>query len=94
MQVKLGDRAKDIITGYRGIVVAITDWLMGCKRITIQSEELKDGSPVDSKTFDVGHIEVLDAGAIQDRIKNNDNVSNSEKPGGPRPEPSKNSAPK
>ena len=51
-QINLGDRVKDRITGYQGIVVAITYWLNKCTRITVQSEKLKDEKPVDSSTFD------------------------------------------
>jgi len=58
-EITLGDDAKDTITGLSGVVVAITDWLHGCQRITIQPRELKDGKPVDNCTFDVEQIEVL-----------------------------------
>lgn len=60
--VALGDIAKDTISGFQGVVVATTDWLNGCKRITIQPMELKDGKPIDSFTFDVEQIQVVEAG--------------------------------
>jgi hypothetical protein len=51
--MKLGSRAKDRITGFSGIVVARTDWLYGCTRYAVQSEELdKDGAPVEAQWFD------------------------------------------
>ena len=52
MKVKLGQIVRDRLTGYEGTVIAITNWLYGCTRITVQAEELKDGKPVDSHTFD------------------------------------------
>jgi hypothetical protein len=58
-EVTLGDDAKDTITGLTGVVVAITDWLAGCQRITIQPRELKDGKPVENSTFDVEQVEVV-----------------------------------
>ena len=58
--IRLGDVAKDSITGYSGVVVAITEWLNGCQRITIQTRELKDGKPVESVTFDAEQIEVVE----------------------------------
>jgi hypothetical protein len=45
--VKLGDKVKDRVTGLTGIVIARTDWLNGCIRMTVQPQELKDGKPVD-----------------------------------------------
>lgn len=59
--VKLGDDAKDTISGFRGIVVAVTDWLNGGQRITIQPQKLDAGKPIDSHTFDVEQIEVVKA---------------------------------
>lgn len=53
MKIKLGDTAKDTITGFKGIVIAITHWLNGCTRISIQPAKLKeDGTPIASDTFD------------------------------------------
>lgn len=57
--VVLGCRAKDSITGFEGIVVAATEWLNGCQRITIQPTELREGKPVDSLTFEVEQLEVI-----------------------------------
>ena len=58
--IPLGSLARDTITGYTGIVVARTEWLNGCHRISIQSRELKDGIPVEIGCFDIQQIEVLE----------------------------------
>jgi len=60
--VNLGDIAEDIVTGFKGTVVAVTNWLNGCQRVTLQPNELKDGKPVESYTFDVEQIQVITAG--------------------------------
>ena len=52
MGIALGDKVKDRITGYTGIVVARTDWLYGCTRFSVQSSELKDGKPIEAEWFD------------------------------------------
>ncbi len=39
--IKLGDRVKDKVTGYTGIVTGITTWLNGCARMGIQAETVK-----------------------------------------------------
>jgi len=57
--INLGDTAKDTITGFKGIVVAETNWLNGCRRLTIQSKEMKDGRPVDAVTIDVEQLELV-----------------------------------
>jgi hypothetical protein len=57
--IDLGDIVKDSITDLRGVVVAITDWLNGCQRVTVQPKELKDGKPVETSTFDVEQLELL-----------------------------------
>jgi len=75
--VNLGDKARDKITGFAGIVVAITDWLNGCRRVTIQPQELRDGKPIDTYTFDAEQIESVIEQAAQE----------SSKTGGPCAEP-------
>jgi hypothetical protein len=52
MIIKLGTRVKDSITGYEGVAVAITTWLYGCRRITVQGDLDKDGKVPDTVTFD------------------------------------------
>lgn len=75
--IKLGDKARDTITGYTGIVVADTTWLNGCRRLTLQAGELKDGKPIDSYCVDEGQLEkVEDAMAVREG-----------KRGGPAPSP-------
>lgn len=50
--IDLGDIAKDTITGYQGTVVARTEWLNGCWRITLQAGLDKEGKPHDGFSFD------------------------------------------
>ena len=50
--IKLGDRVKDKVTGFTGIVIARTEWLYGCVRYGIQAEELKDGKPLEAQWLD------------------------------------------
>ena len=59
-KIGLGDIARDTITGFEGVVVAITDWLNGCQRVSIQAAELKDGKPIDSVTFDAEQVCVVE----------------------------------
>ncbi len=62
--INLGDKVKDTITGYEGIVVADTIWLNGCLRVIVQSRELKDGVPVERQEFDTAQVELIEANVV------------------------------
>lgn len=57
-KVALGDTAKDEITGYKGVVIAVTFWINNCERATLQARGLKDGKPHESVSFDVPSLTV------------------------------------
>lgn len=80
----LGDRAKDKITGFTGIIVAQTKWLNGCMRLTIEPEQLKDGKPIDPHSFDQDQVEVVSPEAMPMPPK---------KTGGPMPDVQRNADP-
>ena len=58
--IKLGDKAKDKVTGFEGIMVAETQWLNGCTRMGLQSQVLKDGIPTEAQWFDAPQLEKLE----------------------------------
>lgn len=84
MSIKLGDKAKDTITGYTGIVVAMTTWINGCRRVTLQTQALHEGKPIDNYTADLEHVEVVQAAALPANAPS----------GGPTPAPSRSKDPK
>lgn len=87
---KLGDKVRDTITGLTGIVVCEARWLHGCRRLTIQPQELKDGAPVAFSTFDELQLELVeDRSAMFERL----NPSSVQDKGGPGPEPRQHAAP-
>jgi len=52
-KIELGDAVHCKITKYRGIVTAITRWLNGCSRVTVQPRKLnKDGSLNEGQCID------------------------------------------
>lgn len=77
--VELGQTVKDVITGYEGIAVSITEYLHACRRIVVQSRELKDGKPVEDQVFDEQRLTVLDVPNILETAP----LTN--QPGGNRP---------
>jgi len=59
VDIKLGQKVRDEITGYTGIAVARTEWLYGCVRVTVQSSELHNGMPVEAYIVDEPQLEVV-----------------------------------
>jgi hypothetical protein len=59
MNLKLGDRVKDKITGFTGIIVCRMDWLYGCVRYVVQPEHLFEGRPVANESFDEEQLELV-----------------------------------
>jgi hypothetical protein len=60
--MKLGDEVRDKITGYTGITIAHTNWLNGCSRWVVQSEQLEKGLPVTADTIDEVQLIVVTPG--------------------------------
>lgn len=77
--IQLGDRARDRISGFEGIVIGISQWLHGCRRISLQPEDLRDGKPMEHHTFDEPQVMLLAERAYeaQDPLR---------KTGGPSPD--------
>ena len=62
--VELGDRVRDKISGLQGILVGVTYWLYGCRRLSIQPEESKDGKPADYFTIDEPQAHLVQPRAV------------------------------
>jgi len=77
MAIKLGQKVRDPITGFKGIAVCRMDWLTGCTRIGVQAPVGQDGKVIPVEYFDEPQLE---------KVKG-------KKPGGPRPSPQKLSGP-
>lgn len=83
-RIHLGDKVRDIVTGFEGIAVARTEWLVGCTRVSVQPRSLdKDGAVQSHQTFDEPQLELLEAGSVTiPTAKSEDHRER----GGPRPE--------
>lgn len=58
---KLGERVKDTITGFQGIVTARCSYLNGCEQLLIQSQKLdKDGKVIKGEWIDEPQLVVLE----------------------------------
>lgn len=58
--VKLGDRVKDTISGFKGIMVSHAKHLHGCDTIGVKPEVLHDGQPIECQWFDILRMELVE----------------------------------
>jgi len=78
-KIKLGDKAKDKISGFEGIVTAEVKFLNGCDRLQITPDKLNtDGSLIDGEYFDRPQLQRVKEKKI--KVEKNNN-------GGDRPDP-------
>lgn len=54
---KRGEYARDIITGFAGVIVARIDYLTGCNRYTLEPPLDKDGKLPEPAMFDENRLE-------------------------------------
>lgn len=64
--IKLGQEVRDRVTGYQGIVVSVTDFLNGCKRMGIQRkfDPKKDKETTDPEMFDEPDLVLIGRGIL------------------------------
>lgn len=62
--LKIGLKAKDIITGFNGVIIGKCSYITGCDQYLIQPE-LKDGSWVESRWLDENRLEVVCSDVIE-----------------------------
>ena len=64
MNIQLGDRIRDEVTGFEGIAVGLTDYLTGCTHVGIQARCDHDGKVPEWYWVDVRRCAVLQGGAF------------------------------
>lgn len=60
----LGDKLKDKITGFEGIVTGRHQWINNCNTYSVKPQVLKDGVPQDSHSFDEPQLDLVEEKAI------------------------------
>lgn len=83
-KIELGDVVRDTITPFKGVVIAETNWLHGCRRLVVQPQALHEGKPIESQSFDEPQLTIVQK---KNHVPERD-------PGGPRPEPTRAKAPR
>ncbi len=79
--VDIGDQVVDPVTGFKGTVVALTTWMFGCRRITVQPKGVdREGKIFDSCAFDEPGLKITKHANVPATVK-----KKRLNKGGPRP---------
>lgn len=65
-KLQVGERAKDSISGFEGIIFGITEYLHGCRHILLKPDSLgKEGKPAEGVWFDEPQCERVEAETLE-----------------------------
>lgn len=64
MKHELGSKAKDVITGFEGVVVARAEYLTGYNQALVQPTHLDNGKKVDCEWFDEQRLQRVDESLV------------------------------
>jgi len=76
---ELGDLLREKVTGFEGVVMAVSYYFTGCNHYGLVSRNLKDGVPVDWQWFDESRLILTEKSVV--KYKDEDEKSTS----GPMP---------
>lgn len=60
MTIKLGQKVKDVITGFQGVVTGRCEYITGCNQVLVQPRVKDDGSRNAGEWFDEDRVEFID----------------------------------
>jgi len=67
--LQLGQKAKDKITGFEGIITARAQYLTGCDQYGITPPVNKEGTIDSVEFFDEGRIEITGRGMLPEEVQ-------------------------
>jgi len=62
MEIKLGNKVKDKVTGFTGIAITKCIFLNGCIQFALQPKANKDGEVPKSRWVDIQQLEYIEMG--------------------------------
>ena len=62
--IKLGDKVRDKVSGFEGVVVGSHHYLTGCIRLSVQPATGDDGDYREQQTFDEPQLQIVEASAV------------------------------
>lgn len=75
--IKLGQKVKDKVTGFTGIVIGKAEYLTGCNQYGVQPKVTKEQKVDSAIWFDEGRLEIVGPGIAPKEVA-------AKKKGGPR----------
>lgn len=57
--VGLGDEVEDLVSGFKGVVVCLSQWINGCVRVVVQPKVDEKGAMLEAQHFDAPTLKVL-----------------------------------
>lgn len=63
---KLGRKAKDKVTGFKGVVSSVSFDLYGCIQAVVTPPATKDGKCEDGRWFDIQRLEIEDSKRVME----------------------------
>lgn len=61
MEIKLGNKVRDLITGYEGVATAKVEYINGCIQYCVKPKIGADGKMPDPEYIDSQQLEVIEA---------------------------------
>lgn len=62
--IEHGQKVRDLITGFEGIVTGHADYITGCHQYLVQPTVASDGSAREGKWYDEDRLRIIDATPI------------------------------
>ena len=64
MEIELGNKVRDKVTGFEGIATAKIEYINGCIQFCVKPKVKEDGKMPDGEYIDVDELEIVDKGII------------------------------
>jgi len=84
MRFELGEILIDKVTGFKGVAMGRTEYFTDCTHYGLQSQELKDGKPVEWQWFDETRLVKVAGARIIKEPRENDVGTSGEFPNAPQ----------
>ncbi len=65
MKPEIGMKAKDVVTGFEGVVTGVVDYLTGCRQLLLTPAAKMDGTVQDARWIDEDRCEAVSKKRIE-----------------------------
>lgn len=83
-KIELGCVVRDSITGFEGVVIAISEYLNGCTTACVKAQKLKDGKPISDEWFDIEQLRLTKKAKMKRKLVSTGGPQNYPKRSNPR----------